>query len=161
MSGPRPSAFNSPLESGVRALAVLVPAYPQAYDLGRLVSFDHLIVHTADVGGPQSLHPRLPLRAAELLVRRGIVEQGLNLMLHRGLIERATSTRGIEYRAGEQAGSIMAAFETPYLVELRERGEWVSQTCGQLSEDGLRDLMSRIFGEWIADFRSVQHEMGV
>ena len=50
--------FNSPLETGVRALTVLAELAPAALDLQRLVYFDYLVVHSADAGGPRSLHPK-------------------------------------------------------------------------------------------------------
>ena len=59
--------FNTPLETGIRSLGILVASYPKAFDLQRLVAFDHLVVHTADIGGPESLHAELPMRSAELL----------------------------------------------------------------------------------------------
>src|ERR1700712_1779461 len=97
------SAFSSPLETGIRSLGVLVASYPQSFDLQRLVVFDHLIVHTGDLGGPASLHPRLPLRSAELIVRRGLVERGLMLMVSRGLLNRVVNEDGIAYCASELA----------------------------------------------------------
>ena len=71
------SPFNSPLETGIRSLAVLVAAYPEPFDLERLVEMDYLVVHSGDADGPYSLHAPLPMRAGELLVRRGLIEKGL------------------------------------------------------------------------------------
>jgi len=62
--------FNSHLETGTRALIILDAAYPRTMDLTRLTWFDHLVVHTEDIGGPQSLHPPLSSRTGELLVMR-------------------------------------------------------------------------------------------
>src|SRR4051812_37088095 len=90
--------FNSALETGIRSVGVLVAAYPRAFDLQHLVAFDHLVVHTGDVGGPSSLHPELPMRSAELLVRRELVERGLLLMMTRDLVEREAEASGIYYR---------------------------------------------------------------
>ncbi|MFO1080284.1 MAG: ABC-three component system middle component 2 [Reyranellaceae bacterium] len=50
----RLATFNGPLEAGVRAVSVLGAAYPRAFDLQRLVAFDYLLVHTADIGGPEA-----------------------------------------------------------------------------------------------------------
>lgn len=85
MSEHRLSPFNSALEAGVRTLSVLVASHPKAHDLGRLVQYDYLTVHSADADGPPSLHPALPLRSGELLVRRGLIESGLRLMVSRAL----------------------------------------------------------------------------
>jgi hypothetical protein len=93
----RPATFNGPLEAGVRAVAVLAAAYPRALDLQRLVAMDYLLVHTGDIGGPTSLHPPTPLKAAALLVRRKLVETALELMMTRDLVNwaqtRASSTQ--------------------------------------------------------------------
>jgi hypothetical protein len=148
-----PLPFNSPLETGIRSLGVLVAAYPKAFDLQRLVAFDHLVVHTADIGGPESLHPELPMRSAELLVRRGLVERGLLLMISRCLIERQADTNGINYRAGELAETFIASLTSPYLVALRERAAWIASTFGDMEQDAFRQIMNRAFGRWIEEFQ--------
>src|SRR5437016_4058437 len=92
--------FNTPLECGFRMLFVLDAASPQYADLQRLINFDYLLVHSGDVeGGPASLHPAVPFRGSELLVKRQLVSSGLDLMFARELIEKSTSARGIMYRA--------------------------------------------------------------
>ena len=160
MTGERKVAtFNSPLEAGLRALSVLVPAYPETMDLQRLVAFDYLVVHTADAGGPDSLHAALPLRPAELLVRRQLVERGLLLMISRGLVERMPEVSGIGYRAGEMAETFLESLASPYLIELRMRGAWVTETFGPLSPDDLRERMDDIFGRWIEEFQAVQRSL--
>ena len=68
--------FNSYLETGVRSLIILVVAFPTLFDLQRLVEMDYLVVHSGDIGGPKSLHAALPLRVGELLIRRGLIENG-------------------------------------------------------------------------------------
>jgi len=103
------SPFNSPVETGVRSLGLLVAAFPKVFDLQRLVIFDHFVVHTHDLGGPASLHPNIPLRSAELLVRRGIVERGLQLMISRGLVERQACHEGVYYCAGEFAETFLGS----------------------------------------------------
>jgi hypothetical protein len=153
------TTFNSPLEAGVRAVAILLPAHPELYDLQRLVAFDHLIVHSGDIGGPESLHPRLPLRSTELLVRRKLIERGLFLMMSRGLVERIPNKNGISYSAGELAETLLSAITSPYLIALRERGEWVVSTFGDLDDDKLREIMSRFFGQWIDEFQAAQRTM--
>ena len=159
MSPADPTTFNSPLEAGMRTICVLVPGYPRAFDLQRLVIFDHLVVHSGDVGGPDSLHPQLPNRSAEILVRRSVVERGLHLMGHRGLVERHVGAPGISYRAGEIAGTFLAALESPYISALRDRAAWVIDQFGDMSDDTLRETMERFFGQWIEQFQAVQHSL--
>jgi hypothetical protein len=44
--------FNSRLEAGIRAVVVLEYLRPETLDLAEMVLFDHVVVHTADLGGP-------------------------------------------------------------------------------------------------------------
>src|SRR5690349_17373164 len=44
--------FNSRLEAGIRAVVVLELMRPETADLSEMVLFDHVVVHTADFGGP-------------------------------------------------------------------------------------------------------------
>lgn len=147
--------FNSPLETGIRSVGVLVPAFPRAYDLQRLVAFDHLIVHTGDVGGPESLHPKLPMRTAEFLVKRHVVERGLMLMINRGLVDRIVDETGITYQAGEFAETFLLSLSAPYLIALQERATWVIQTFGEMNDDEFRDTMDSLFDRWIEEFQIV------
>src|SRR5262245_32326350 len=94
--------FNGPLETGVRSVIILDAAYPNAFDLARLTWLDHLVVHTADIEGPESLHPDVPQRTGELLVRRRLVEDGLKLMARMHLVVGLPAADGIVYQATEE-----------------------------------------------------------
>jgi hypothetical protein len=123
MNNRTPSPFNSALETGVRTLAVLVASYPKAHDLGRLVQYDYLTVHSADADGPPSLHPPLPLRSGELLVRRGLIESGLHLMISRSLVQRELHVQGFLYSADDSASSFLDNIKSPYIATLRNRAD--------------------------------------
>lgn len=153
--------FNSPLETGVRAVCILLAAYPNIFDLQRLMAFDHLIVHTGDVGGPQSLHPSLPLRSSEILVRRDLIERSLLLMMSRDLIERRVDANGFNYGAGEMAETFLSTITSPYLIALRERGDWVVRKFGDLDDDALQQTMRSFFDRWIEEFQAIERSMEV
>ncbi len=155
------STFNSPLEAGLRALSVLVPSYPDSMDLQRLVAFDYLVVHTGDAGGPASLHPELPLRTAELLVRRQLVERGMLLMMSRGLVDRKPTEAGIVFQAGEMAETFLSSLTAAYLTELVDRGGWVVSNFAHLDENELRERMRLIAGQWIEEFQAAQKKLGL
>jgi hypothetical protein len=105
-----PKLFNGPVEVGLRSLVLLVEAFPDGLDLQRLVTLDYLIVHSGDVAaGPASLHPASPLRAGEVAVRRGLIESGLHLYTHRGLLHRTAGAEGITYFAEEAATAFLDA----------------------------------------------------
>ena len=159
-SGRRPSTFNGPLEAGVRAVAILGAAFPLAFDLQRLVAFDYLLVHTADIGGPESLHPPVPLQSAALLVRRKIVEEGLLLMMTRDLVRREVCSAGLLYRAGENATLFLGALRAEYLVTLKDRALWLVKALGRRSEPEFRVVMHRFFDKWVEEFQASEFSFG-
>jgi hypothetical protein len=145
--------FNSPIETGVRALIVLAEAYPETLDLQRILEFDYLVVHSGDVGGPPSLHPALPLRSGELLVRRRLIERGLLLMMSRGLVQRLAKESGLCYRADDNAGPFLDAVSAEYLKDLRQRATWVISTFGHMSDSHIRQALSKIYEPWTSEFQ--------
>lgn len=155
-----PPTFNGPLEAGMRAVALLGAAFPQTYDLQRLVAFDFLLVHTSDVGGPESLHPPTPHRSAELLVRRKLVEDALLLMMTRDLVQRQITPDGIKYVAGENATTFLASLSTNYFRELKVRAAWLIETLGHHSDQDFRSVMRRFFDDWVEEFQNIERSMG-
>ncbi|MDB4949378.1 MAG: putative threonine efflux protein [Gemmatimonadetes bacterium] len=147
--------FNSALETGVRTLTVLIACYPRAHDLGRLVQYDYLAVHSADADGPPSLHPPLPLRSGELLVRRGLIESGLRLMMSRSLVYREVHVSGFLYRADDSAASFLDNVKSSYMVALRDRAEWVAATFDILTDDELNAIIRHLFESWTTEFQPV------
>ena len=156
MSDARLSPFNTALETGVRTLAILIASYPTAHDLSRLVQYDYLIVHSADANGPPSLHPPLPLRSGELLVRRGLIESGLRLMISRSLAQQVFKRDGFLYSARDEAETFLSSLQSPYVSQLRERAEWVAATFDDLGVDELEKLVNGLFEAWTTEFQPVQ-----
>ena len=150
------TVFNSALETGVRSLVILVSNYPDALDLQRLVDFDYLVVHSGDVNGPESLHPPLPMREGELLVRRKIIESGISLMMSRGLIRRIVGSEGLTYQASDDARPFLDSMATEYMHLLIYRANWVGETFGDMDTAELHDLISSFFDKWTTQFQSSQ-----
>lgn len=150
------AAFNSPLETGVRALAILSAVHPASFDLERLVEMDYLVVHSGDVGGPESLHAPLPLRAGELLVRRNLIERGLMLMVGRGLVARSPAPEGILYQATEDAAPFLASLATEYALMLKDRATWAAERFGAMTTAEIRQMTSRFFERWSSQFQPLQ-----
>ncbi|NOG73933.1 ABC-three component system middle component 2 [Roseicella sp. DB1501] len=158
---PRPATFNGPLEAGVRAVAVLGAAHPASFDLQRLVTLDYLLVHTGDIGGPTSLHPPTPMKSAEFLIRRKLVEQALLLMMTRDLVSRDATPDGIRYSAGESAAVFLNALQSDYMKALKERAAWLVDRVGHLPDAEFRALMRRFFDQWVEEFQQVERSLGV
>ena len=147
------SPFNGPVEIGLRALCVLTTAFPAAYALQRLVVFDYFLVHSDDIeGGPEGLHPQTPHRGGEILVRRGVLQDGLTLYESRGLIERVYKDGGIYFAATEKSADFLDTLSTEYLNDLRERADWVVNSFGLLDDAALDAMVRDRIGTWGAEF---------
>jgi hypothetical protein len=147
------SPFNGPVEIGLRALCVLTAAFPSAYPLQRLVVFDYFLVHSDDIeGGPEGLHPQTPHRGGEILVRRGVLQDGLTLYESRGLVERVYKDGGIFFSATDRSADFLDTLSTEYLRDLRERADWVVDSFGLLDDTNLDAMVRDRIGTWGAEF---------
>ena len=146
--------FNSPIETGVRALILLAESYPQQLDLQRILEFDYIMVHTGDVDGPPSIHPALPLRSGELLVRRQLIERGLLLMISRGLVRRHATPNGFTYQAEDDAGPFLDALTADYLDELKDRATWVVDRFSDMNDHDIRVMLTRVYDQWSREFQA-------
>ncbi|KAA1291464.1 ABC-three component system middle component 2 [Leptospira interrogans] len=144
--------FNTSFEAGIRSLVILNVAYPNALDLQRLVEFDYLALHSGDAGGPESLHAPLPLRSGELLIRRGVIELGLNLMISRNLIEKIPTYDGIKYLASDSAAPFVQSLASPYIRKLKICASWVIKSFGNATDGELVLLTRNLFREWTTQF---------
>lgn len=146
------SAFNSPVEVSVRVLVVLVESYPRALDLGRLVMLDHLVLNTADVDGPESLHPPLPTRIGQLTTKRTSVDRGIRVLVSAGLAQAYATADGLTYLADDSSLHFLTLLESAYATRLHERATWVISEFGDLSEEELRSRLRSIFDAWVEEF---------
>ncbi len=148
--------FNSPLECGLRTLFVLNALKSKLVDLQRIVSYDYLLVHSADIeGGPASLHPAVPRRGAELLVKRGAIQAGLNLLLAKELVYIEFSPKGFHYRATELTGAFVGLLKSQYAMALKIRAEWVVSQFSIYSDSDLEGFISGNIGRWGAEFETI------
>lgn len=146
--------FNSPLETGVRSVVLLNTAYPRAFDLKELTWLDHLVVHSGDISGPESLHPNVPHRDGELLVRRSLVEQGVTLMRRLHMIEAKYGATGIVYTALDQAGPFVKLIRTEYGRTLKARAAWLVAYLAEHGEEHLHEVITQKIGRWAVEFQT-------
>lgn len=145
--------FNSPVELGLRSLCVLVGLDPQRHDLQRLVLLDYLLVHSADVdGGPESLHPALPQRGAEVLVRRAVLEPGLTLYARRGLVSVSIDANGFSYGATDRGACFLDTLRSTYVEALRNRASWIAASFGELDTSEISRYVNTELDRWGGQF---------
>jgi ABC-3C biological conflict system middle component len=146
--------FNSAFEAGLRSVVILVEAFPKVFDLQNLVTLDYLTVHSKDADGPPSLHPPVPLRSGELLIRRRLIERGLLLMVSRGLLSREFTLSGITFGAAEAAAPFLNALSSKYVIALRERAKWSVDVFAALSAEEFRERSSKLLTQWNSEFEA-------
>jgi hypothetical protein len=151
-----PLLFNSPLETGVRTLMLLVAAHPSGFDLDRLVQLDHLVVHIGDLGLGESLHPNTPRRATEMIVRRKVVQDGLLLMESRGLADRQATGDGVTYHASDAAAEFIGWLKSGYMRQLQRDAAALIRYLGQIGPKEFERQVAEHFERWSMEFQRVE-----
>ncbi len=136
-----PSLYNTPLEAGIRAVIILEIFEPTMFDLANISLLDYFIVHTADAGGPDSIHPDVSARSGEYFVRRHLVEKGLALMIRASLIEQITTSSGIIFRSHETSAAMLDQIRTNYNKRLIEAASWLAE---QSREEGQEIFLNKL-----------------
>jgi hypothetical protein len=150
---PSAKLFNTPLECGLRLLFVIDASKPQKLDLQRLITYDYLLVHSGDVEESQgSLHPAVPFRGSEWLVKRDLVKNSLDLMFARELIDKRLEPTGIFYTASELTSKFIQLLKSAYAESLHSRAKWLTDRFGTTSDAELERYMTANVGKWGAEF---------
>lgn len=135
--------FNNSVESGLRILTILNEAFPKSFDIQNLVFLDYLTIHSGDIDKKViSLHPAVPYRSGEIMIRSSIIENGLNLFMAKNLIEKLYNKNGIEYRATENAMPFLESLEEKYSVDLQQNASWAVKNFSSYTKEELKDLLS-------------------
>jgi hypothetical protein len=154
-----PVLYNGPIETGLRALMLLMAAWPEELDLRQLVALDYLLVHSGDVpDGPESLHAPSPLRAGEISIRHGLIELGLQLYACRGLIERRFGPNGFGYVATDYAPTFVLSVTAEFTEKLVKRADWVYDRFGRLPADELTAVLNQSMERWRSEFVALDSE---
>lgn len=150
----KPILFNGTLETGIRLLVILNAVHPQELDLTSLIWLDYLIVHTEDIDGPPSLHPNIPQRNGELLVRRKLIQSSIELLQNLHFIDITANNSGITYKASEEAPSLLLLLESKYTKDLMLRADWLAKNiCSQGTEEIEKIIINKI-GRWCIEFHN-------
>jgi hypothetical protein len=151
--------FNSPLEIALRLLFVLNRT-SRSLDLQRLIYYNYLLVHSADIpNSPKSIHADLPRRSCEMLVNRAVVKKGLMLLLLKDLIGVEYSNNGIQYRRNNNTESFIQYFESIYSRQLKERADWLCSHFDDLNDKQLTELIEANIGKWGSEFSVIYNEL--
>ena len=147
------SVFNSPLEIGIRALYLLVELQPASCDLQRLVYYDYILVHSSDVPeGPKSIHPPIPHRSTEILVKRDLLKKGLTLMHSKQLVDSIFDSTGITYKATELTKPFLEYNQSDYAKSLHEVSVWIVNKFRDYTDGKLSLFIKNHIDVWGGEF---------
>ncbi len=93
-------------------------------------------------------------------MRRKLIEHSLLLMMTRGLIARQDSHAGTRYVAGENANVFLTNLQSDYIVELKQRAEWLFKRYGMQSDSEFHGEMRKVFDRWLVEFQTVEESLG-
>ncbi|WP_310831347.1 ABC-three component system middle component 2 [Paenibacillus pedocola] len=147
--------FNSSFEVGLRALVILGIASSKNLDLQRLIYYDYLVIHSSDIGeihSPQSIHPDTPHRSGGIIVRRKAMQEGLELMYSKSLINIVYDENGISYSASELTIPFLNLLESSYSKRLYDNAEWVLNYFSKFSDEELRAFIEKNINKWGGEF---------
>jgi len=138
----RANPFNNKVETSLRMLCILNESYPDAFDIQTLVYFDYLTVHSGDIdSNEKSLHPAVPFRTGELLVRSTLIREGLELLINKNLVDKRYSNEGIEFCATEDSTPFIESLEEEYSIILRKKAQWVISNFALLKHAELKAFL--------------------
>lgn len=147
------SLFNSPLEVGLRLIILLNEMSPRNCDLQRLLIYDYLLVHSGDIpNGPASIHPKIPYRSNELLVRRQLLLNALSLMHSKDLLDVEFDSTGITYKSTDLTKPFLQYFESTYSRKLQDSANWVVQYFSQYTDIDLQYFVTKHLDKWGSEF---------
>lgn len=144
--------FNTPLEIGLRVLAILNSHSSNSMDVERLMYFDYLSLNTGDIGGEESLHAPVPNRGVQVFARKDLIQRGIAILLSKELIDVQATKFGFNYTVNKNGEKFLSYFDSEYYQLLVTRIAWVVKNFAGFSNEELRGFIREKLQEWGGDF---------
>ena len=145
--------FNSPLEIALRVLLILHLNGKKSLSMERLIIYDYLIIHSGDLpDAPKSLHPSLPNRSSQLLIKRELMQKALLILSSKELISIKYEKSGIQYAQSKLAEPFISYFDSVYFNKLKESTKWVTETFNKKTDKGLDKIINVNIDKWGSEF---------
>lgn len=147
------NVFNTPLEIGLRALIILNELGNEAIDLNRLIIYDYFVIHSGDFDRRlKNLHPPIPHRSGELIIKRKVMQEGIHLMYSRELLDIEYTSRGIYYKANEVTSAFTSYLNTAYALEISKHSKLVIDKFNGYADEKLNLFINENLQKWGSEF---------
>jgi len=145
--------FNSPLEIALRVLLILSFGKKNSFSLERLIIYDYLILNSGDIeNAPESLHPSLPNRSSQLLVKRELLQKALLILASKELVIIKYAKSGIQYAPSKLTEPFILYFESNYYESLKERVIWIAEVFKSRNDKSLEKFIALNLEKWGSEF---------
>jgi hypothetical protein len=145
--------FNSTLEVGLRIVVLLSQDLTKIYDIDRLVIFEYFILHAKDVDNEQeNLHPSLPLRSSEIIIKRKLISEGINLLVSKGLVEIIYKDEGVFYKPNALTAMFVDLLKSDYFNNLKSLANWVAKKYSSIETSELSSIVKENIQLWGGEF---------
>ena len=144
--------YNTPVEIGMRCLITLRAIGAKGADLDRIMFYDYLCLNTADLNGPESLHPPIPNRGVQVYARKELIKKGLILLLSKELVVLRPTSEGFTYAINDSGEKFLRYFQTNYFELLVERINWTQSKFQALSNIEIKQYIDMNLQNWGGEF---------
>ncbi|WP_368072758.1 ABC-three component system middle component 2 [Lysinibacillus xylanilyticus] len=96
-------------------------------------------------------HP-LPHRSSEIIVRRKLVQESLDILISRGLVSPVYKNTGVFYSANKSTSLFVNLLKSTYFSKLTLVVEWVLSKYGNVSTSMLNKLVNENIHFWGGEF---------
>lgn len=144
--------YNHPIELGLRVLFIL-STFKKEFSINQLINLDYLILYSKDIGGKENLHPIIPNKTSQILVKRNSMKLALNLLLSKELIKISTdSTKGILFSENNLTKVFVDYFDSNYSNRLKSNIDWVFINFKSFDEKHLQAYIDENIEKWGSEF---------
>lgn len=145
--------YNSSIEIGLRCLFLLSRFTKEGLSIDKLIYLDYFLIHSGDISKEQkSIHPKYPFRGAEIVVKRQLLTNALNLLICRELIKVHFSAIGILYKITPIGYKAMEYFESDYAEKIMKVSDWIYTTFHEHTEEQLSEVIHANIQKWGSEF---------
>lgn len=135
--------FNTPFESGLRALLILSVVAPENVSVDRMAAYDFMAMYGKDFGLTTfNLHGNSVFNFSEFPAKRSLLTKGVKDIALDGLITILQTASGFMYQINKNGITFVKALDTDYSQQYFEALKKVHATYSTESDANLTKIIS-------------------
>ena len=147
--------FNSPQELSARIIFILSKFEDKCIGIQELISLDYLLLHIKDLNPKlTSFHPDIPLRSGEIIIKRQIITQAIDLLLGRELIRRNYQNEGVSYKITPLGLKFKNILTSSYARKLESYSDILYDEVSKIGLGNTLKYVNENYTQWGSEFVS-------